>query len=67
MTSILVNEELVAEAMQFTGAATEQEAVETTLRERLQLAKQARAAEELFGSFHWQGDLEQSRLGHVAE
>lgn len=67
MTNVLLDDELVADAMRFTGAATEQEAVETTLRERLKLAEQARAARELFGSFQWQGNLEESRLGHINE
>lgn len=60
-TRILVDKELVTEAMRATGARTEREAVELGLRTLLRLAQQQiRSAR---GRLPWSGDLDASRRG----
>ena len=59
-TNIVIDDELIAEAMQLSGARTKREAVEHSLRLLVQLKRQ----EQLRGSrgkLKWVGDLEAMR------
>lgn len=60
-TNIEIDESLLAEAMQLSGAKTKREAVERALREMVQLGKQ-REILRLRGKLRWEGDLEAMRL-----
>ncbi len=66
MRTIELDDELVAETVRATGAKSEREAIEAALRLQLSLENQKRGLRELWGSFDWQGDLEDSRLSHGA-
>lgn len=59
-TNIEIDDALMAEAMQSTGATTKREAVEIALKSVVQLGRQARALEELWG-LGWEGDLNAMR------
>ena len=60
-TNIVIDDELMAEALRTTGLKTKREVVETALRLLVQLKRQEeiRAAR---GKLRWGGDLERSRL-----
>ncbi len=60
-TNIVIDDELMAEALRTTGLKTKREVVETALRLLVQLRRQEeiRAAR---GQLRWEGDLERSRL-----
>lgn len=62
MTTIEIDDQVVAEAIRRTGLSEKNQAVETYMRERFELEEQAEAARQLWGSFEWQGDLNASRL-----
>jgi Arc/MetJ-type ribon-helix-helix transcriptional regulator len=62
--SVSVDEELLRTALRSGEEASESEVVEAALRLLVQLRSQ-RAAAELWGKVAWEGDLEESRLGHV--
>lgn len=55
-----IDDTLIAEALQATGAKTKKAAVEAGLRLLLRLAGQARALQDMAG-LGWEGDLEASR------
>ena len=55
-TNIVLDEELVAEAMRRTGIKTKRGVVEEALRTLIQLTRQ----EEL-RQLHWEGDLDEMR------
>lgn len=59
-TNIEIDDALMAEAMTATGARTKREAVELALKSAVQLGRQARALEELWG-IGWEGDLDEMR------
>ena len=60
-TNIVIEDELMAEALELTGLATKREAVETALRLMIRLKKQERIR-KYRGKLRWQGDLEEMRL-----
>ena len=60
-TNIEIDDKLMADAMRATGARTKREAVEIALKSAVQLGRQARALEELWG-LGWDGDLEEMRI-----
>jgi Arc/MetJ family transcription regulator len=62
--SVSVDEELLRTALRSGEEASESEVVDAALRLLVQLRSQ-RAAAELWGKVAWEGDLEESRLGHV--
>jgi Arc/MetJ family transcription regulator len=71
-TNIVIDDELMAEALRATGLRTKREAVEAGLRLLARRARQAAAA-DLSGAVDWRGDLdaerrddEQPRPGHPA-
>lgn len=59
-TNIVIDEELMAEALKVTGAKTKREAVEIGLRTLLRLGRQAQFR-RLRGKVAWQGDLAANR------
>ncbi len=60
-TNIVIDDELMAEALRATGLKTKREVVETALHllVRLKRQEEIRAAR---GQLRWEGDLERSRL-----
>ena len=60
-TNIVIDDQLMAEALKVSGARTKREAVELGLRTLLQLSRQ-REIRRLRGRIQWQGDLEAMRL-----
>lgn len=59
-TNIVIDDELMAEALRATGLKTKREAVELGLRTLLQLRKQS-DLRRLRGKVAWQGDLDAMR------
>ncbi|WP_298089895.1 type II toxin-antitoxin system VapB family antitoxin [uncultured Sphingomonas sp.] len=59
-TNIEIDDVLMAEAMEATGARTKKEAVEAALRQLVQLKRQA-GIRELRGKMEWVGDLDAMR------
>ena len=60
-TNIVIDADLMRDALKATGAKTKREAVEMGLRTLLQLRKQQQI-KSLRGRIHWQGDLERMRV-----
>jgi Arc/MetJ family transcription regulator len=60
-TNIVIDDQLMAEAMSASGAKTKREAVELGLRTLLQLLKQ-HEIRRFRGKLAWQGDLEAMRV-----
>lgn len=60
-TNIVIDDDLMRDALKATGAKTKREAVEMGLRTLLQLRKQQQV-KSLRGRIHWQGDLERMRV-----
>jgi len=65
-TNIDLDENLVAEAMQVTGARTKKEVIHLGLRELIRLARLSRVREHR-GKFHWRGNLERMRKDETHE
>ncbi len=65
-TNIELDDELMAEAMKATGAKTKRAAVEDALRLIVKVNAQA-GFRKLRGKVKWEGDLETSRLGRMAD
>jgi Arc/MetJ family transcription regulator len=59
-TNIVIDDQLMADALKLTGARTKREAVELGLRTLLQTARQA-DVKRLRGKVAWQGDLDAIR------
>jgi Arc/MetJ family transcription regulator len=59
-TNIVIDDELMTEALAVTGLKTKREAVEAGLRLLARRARQAAAA-DLFGTVDWHGDLDADR------
>ena len=60
-TNIVIEDDLMAEALKLTGLSTKREAVETALRLMIDLKKQEQIR-KYRGKLRWQGDLEASRM-----
>lgn len=60
-TNIVIDDDLMRDALRATGVKTKREAVEIGLRTLLKLKKQ-KQVKALRGKISWQGDLEQMRL-----
>ena len=60
-TNIVIDDDLMRDALKATGAKTKREAVEMGLRTLLKL-KQQQQIKTLRGQINWQGDLERLRL-----
>ncbi len=59
-TNVVLDDELVAEAMRYTGLTTKKAVVEEALRLLVQLKAQE-SVRTLRGQLHWEGDLEALR------
>lgn len=59
-TNIVIDDQLMADALKATGARTKREAVEMGLRTLLQLRRQG-AVRRLRGKVRWEGDLDAMR------
>jgi Arc/MetJ family transcription regulator len=59
-TNIVIDDQLMKEAIRTTGAKTKREAVELGLKTLVQLARQEKAR-RLRGKINWEGDLEAMR------
>jgi Arc/MetJ family transcription regulator len=65
-TNILIDDDLMAQALQASGLATKRAAVEAGLRLLIQVYNQA-GIRDLRGKVHWQGDLGAQRVGRFAD
>ena len=65
-TNIDIDDDLMRQAMRSSGARTKRAAVEEALRLLIRTRGQG-SVRRLRGKVAWQGDLEASRLGRVAE
>ncbi|HRO91759.1 MAG TPA: type II toxin-antitoxin system VapB family antitoxin [Promineifilum sp.] len=63
-TNIVIDDELMAEAMELTGLKTKRAVVEKALQALIQLNRQGEI-EDLFGRLHWEGDLNRIREDRV--
>lgn len=63
-TNIVIDDELMAEAMELTGLKTKRAVVERALQALIQLNRQGEI-EDLFGRLHWEGDLNRIREDRV--
>ena len=61
-TNIVIDDELMADALKATGLRTKKEAVEEGLKLLVKLNKQ-QAIRKLRGKLHWEGDLDEMRGG----
>lgn len=61
-TNIDIDDALLREAMELTGVTTKKAAVEEALRKIVQLGRQRRAFDALYGA-GWEGDLDEMREG----
>jgi Arc/MetJ family transcription regulator len=59
-TNIVIDDQLMAAALQLTGITTKREAVETALRLMIGLKRQERIREQR-GKLHWEGELDDMR------
>jgi len=64
-TNIVIDDDLMTEAMKASGAQTKREAVEMGLRTLLRLSRQAELR-QLRGRLDWQGDLDAMRTDEAA-
>ena len=65
-TNIEIDDRLMKKAIRASGAKTKKATVEAGLRLLVKLQEQEKVR-ELRGIGRWEGDLEQSRLGHVED
>jgi Arc/MetJ family transcription regulator len=61
-TNIVIDDELMADALKATGLRTKKEAVEEGLKLLVKRNKQ-QSIRRLRGKLHWEGDLEEMRGG----
>lgn len=59
-TNIVIDDDLMEEAMRATGLKTKRAVVEAGLRKLVQLDEQAKIL-DYFGKLHWEGDLDEMR------
>lgn len=55
-TNIVIDDDLIAKALEVTGLKTKRAAVEEGLRLLIELSEQA-SVRDLFGTLEWEGDL----------
>jgi Arc/MetJ family transcription regulator len=60
-TNIVIDDDLLAEAMECTGLTTKKAVIDEALRTLVRLRRQA-AIRQLRGQVHWEGDLSASRM-----
>jgi Arc/MetJ family transcription regulator len=64
-TNIVLDDRLVKQAMELSGAKTKREAVDRALREMVARGSVYRALRKLKGKLPWQGDVRSWRRGRV--
>jgi Arc/MetJ family transcription regulator len=64
-TSVMLDDEIIREAMQLTGAKSKSEVIDEALRALIRLRKQARIW-DLFGTVAWEGNLDAMRRAGTA-
>jgi Arc/MetJ family transcription regulator len=64
-TNIVIDEELIEDALKATGLKTRRELVDYALREVLRQESQKRIL-KLKGAVHWEGNLSSMRRGRVS-
>ena len=60
-TNIVIDDELMSDALKFTGLQTKREAVEEGLKILIKLKKQENI-KSFRGKLHWEGDLNEMRI-----
>ena len=63
-TNIVIDDDLLTEAMQLTGLRTKREVIDTALRRLVRLGRQ-RAVLALEGTVSWEGDLGGLRMARL--
>jgi Arc/MetJ family transcription regulator len=61
LTNIVIDDQLIKQAMRASGAKTKREAVEHALRLVVRTAEQQRLLGSTRGKLHWEGDLAEMR------
>ena len=59
-TNVVIDDRLMAETLEASGARTKRAAIEEAMRVFVRLSRQAKAR-ELFGTVNWIGDLDEMR------
>ena len=65
-TNVVIDDELMAEALETTGLKTKKGVIEEALRTLVRLRKQERVR-SLRGKLQWEGDLNTLREGRIAD
>lgn len=65
-TNIVIDEELMSQAMAASGLKTKRATIEEALRLYVQIQGQ-KQIRTLRGRIQWEGNLEESRLSHIAD
>jgi Arc/MetJ family transcription regulator len=65
-TNVVIDDELMARAMQHTGLKTKKAVIEEALRTLIHLKSQAEVR-SLRGKLSWEGDLEEMRQGRFLD
>jgi len=65
-TNVVVDRQLIAEALDLTGLKTKRAVIEEALRTLARLKRQERVR-TLRGQLHWEGDLDEQRAGRFSE
>ncbi len=60
-TNIIIDDQLIADALKVTGLKTEKEVIEMGLKKLIDLKKQEQI-KQFKGKLKWEGDLEEMRL-----
>ena len=64
-TNVVIDDELMAQAMEFTGLKTKKAVIEEALRTLVRLKAQEQVR-SLRGKLPWEGDLDEMRQGRFA-
>ena len=64
-TNVVVDQQLIAEALELTGLKTKKAVIEEALRTLTRLKRQERVR-ALRGQLHWEGDLDEQRAGRFS-
>jgi Arc/MetJ family transcription regulator len=65
-TNVVIDDELMAEALESTGLSTKKAVIEEALRTLVRLKKQEQVR-SLRGKLQWEGDLNMLRVGRFAD
>ncbi len=65
-TNVVLNDDLVREAMELTGIGTKRGVLDEALRRLVQIQRQQEIW-EMFGTVEWEGDLNEMRKGRFLD